>query len=492
MKEKEKLPDMIPFAGIDQDNLVDLEDLSSVFGVTRSNTAYLDGLNEEQKDMVNGIIEYVKTNKDGKEYFLIQGGGGVGKSYAIGRALHELFGYAVVAAAPSHFAKNILKDFLEEHSVEVYTVATLMGKKLTFNRDGEMVLVDSGSKRKPPLTYADIIIIDEVSMIDDATVQELLEKCKFKKLIFLGDYCQLPPVGQSTDNVAFKNIHAELTEPMRFKGYIYELANAVRSEINKARAGRYAELKVVTMFTRRQSKIAEDGTGYIFLDNFNPFIKAAIKRFKEGKGTQYVRVLAYRNNSIDRLNAIIRKSLYGVKAIQFEVGELIINNGGYKQDITNGQVLVVKSVRNIVGKFGVPCVELRFENDSAVVPVVSIEGKKDYSYYENDLLSIAKKNSSKWEEFYAFKDSFAYFNYSYATSIHKAQGSSISNIFIYEDDIMSIKPIGVKEKLQSLYVAITRASFRVFIFNKDLKADQKLLIKEYLLIREEDGKEGKV
>jgi len=482
-KDKKKLPDMIPFAGIDQDNLVELDDLASVFGTHVSNTAYLDGLNEEQVDMVNGIIEYVKTNKDNKEYFLIQGGGGVGKSYAIGRALHELFGYVVVAAAPSHFAKNILKDFLVGHSVEVYTVATLMGKKLTFNDKGEMILVNKPSKIKPPIVSADVIIVDEVSMISDDTIRELLKMCKYKKLIFLGDYCQLPPVKQDHDNIAFNNIHAELVKPMRFTGLIYNLANAVREEINKAREGRYAELRVITLFTKRQSMVSENGSGYVFLNKFSPFINAAIKRFKEGKGTQHVRVLAYRNKTIKTLNDIIRKSLYGSNAKQFEDGELLINDGGYKGEINNGEVMLVRSTREIIGKFSIPCVELSFQDSPIRVPVVSTRGRGEYNDMLAKLKLAAYNRPSKWKEFYAFKDSFAYFNYSYATSIHKSQGSSISNIFIMEEDILGIKPIGTKEKLQSLYVAITRASFRVFIYNKDLDVDQSKLNREYLKIR---------
>jgi hypothetical protein len=35
-------------------------------------------------------------------------------------------------------------------------------------------------------------------------------------------------------------------------------------------------------------------------------LKAAIRRFKKGKGTGYVRVLAYRNKTIEKLNVHIK------------------------------------------------------------------------------------------------------------------------------------------------------------------------------------------
>jgi hypothetical protein len=51
-------------------------------------------------------------------------------------------------------------------------------------------------------------------------------------------------------------------------------------------------------------------------------LKAAIRRFKKGKGTGYVRLLAYRNKTIEKLNVHIR--IGGEKPKQFEIGELLI------------------------------------------------------------------------------------------------------------------------------------------------------------------------
>jgi hypothetical protein len=59
------------------------------------------------------------------------------------------------------------------------------------------------------------------------------------------------------------------------------------------------------METNRVSQLDETGSGYIFLNNM-PLLKAAIRRFKKGKGTGYVRLLAYRNKTIEKLNVHIR------------------------------------------------------------------------------------------------------------------------------------------------------------------------------------------
>ena len=71
----------------------------------------LEGLNDQQSDMVVNISDYLKDNSK-KEFFLVQGGGGTGKSYSIIRAIQGIDPKFIIAAAPSHFAKNVLQDFL--------------------------------------------------------------------------------------------------------------------------------------------------------------------------------------------------------------------------------------------------------------------------------------------------------------------------------------------------------------------------------------------
>jgi hypothetical protein len=64
------------------------------------------------------------------------------------------------------------------------------------------------------------------------------------------------------------------------------------------------------METNRVSQLDETGSGYIFLNNMPLLLKAAIRRFKR-KRDWYVRLLAYRNKTIEKLNVHIRIGLYG-------------------------------------------------------------------------------------------------------------------------------------------------------------------------------------
>jgi hypothetical protein len=100
---------------------------------------------------------------------------------------------------------------------------------------------------------------------------------------------------------------------------------------------------------------------------------------------------------------------------------------------------------------------LTFEDEDFDVSiiVVATEGEDRYSNTLKDLPALQKKTHSCGETYLHSKSLFAYFNYSYAASIHKAQGSTINHVFIIEDDIL-VKLTTTKEKLQSINVGISR------------------------------------
>lgn len=89
------------------------------------------------------------------------------------------------------------------------------------------------------------------------------------------------------------------------------------------------------------------------------------------------------------------------------------------------------------------------------IKVVKESGKLSAVNYDdclyNKILTSLEKDGNRgtgggWAAFYNFKNSFAYFNYSYVTSIHKAQGNSISHVFIIEEDIYTNRATQLKEK----------------------------------------------
>ena len=104
------------------------------------------------------------------------------------------------------------------------------------------------------------------------------------------------------------------------------------------------------------------------------------------------------------------------------------------------------------------------------------ENLHNYGEIHDGLKTIAKSNKKKWTEYYGFRresmimvtvdhyrdgSSRMYdeviakdFDYGYAITGHKAQGSTYKHVFILEDD-MSLNP-KIKERNQIKYVALTR------------------------------------
>jgi hypothetical protein len=80
------------------------------------------------------------------------------------------------------------------------------------------------------------------------------------------------------------------------------------------RSGLVPSLNIINMETNRVSQLDETGSGYIFLNNM-PLLLKPLSADSKGKGTGYVRLLAYK--TIEKLNVHIRIGLYGkTKAVR--------------------------------------------------------------------------------------------------------------------------------------------------------------------------------
>jgi hypothetical protein len=200
----------------------------------------------------------------------------------------------------------------------------------------------------------------------------------------------------------------------------------------------------------------------------------AVSEFRNNPhSTTACRVIAYKNSTIDKLNSIIRVKLFGKNASKFEPNEIIINEGGYGKHIKNGQVFRVIEASIVSGPHGIPCYLLQLSGD--ILEPVYVVAEEGEDLYDDIVERLERRaNATKqWNEYSDFVESFATFNYSYAVNVYKVQGATIDNVYILEKEIMGVKPIGMKQKFQSMYVAVTRAKHRVYIYNKEEKVDNK-------------------
>jgi len=125
--------------------------------------------------------------------------------------------------------------------------------------------------------------------------------------------------------------------------------------------------------------------------------------------------------------------------------------------------------------------ELGFIYESKPVHVLALDAS-EIKKHANDVSELFKyaKNLHFGEErrealskAWGLKTRFAPLEYAYAITSHKSQGSTYNTVVVDEMDIMSVKPISSKQKSQSLYTAITRASATCIVIDGQ-PIDEKL------------------
>jgi len=115
------------------------------------------------------------------------------------------------------------------------------------------------------------------------------------------------------------------------------------------------------------------------------------------------------------------------------------------------------------------------EGKRYVVPVIADSSRQKY---ESDV-----KNFWNTDKQLAFRlrSVFANIQYGYAITSHKAQGSTYTNVYVFEDNILGpSNASNVKAKNQSLYVAVSRPTTKlVMISNKNQKSEIPQSFEDY-------------
>ncbi len=444
-------------------------------------------LNKEQAESAKKIRDFLNDPDTEGKYFTLTGGPGTGKTFMLKEAMQGFRG-VIYGGTVSHAAKNVLQQSLGT-SITCFTIAQLMGMRMSINDDGTIKFTPGKGMQKT-IKDADILILDEVSMIDDTLFEMIMREVEMYgiRLIAVGDKYQLPPVEQDVDSKFFDTIDAELVKPMRFTGSIQTLSKLYKDQIKHINDGDYFDKHVLNTETQRVSEVDDNYNGYVFTNDIHTVVSEAADEIKNNPDDiNYARILAYKNKSVKDLNVAVRKKIYGDNLGQFEWNEIVICNGGYTYTyfdtfgslrkmpiLYNGQILRVDGWREEEeGPHGIPCLLLRFRDFDVPGhhPIYVVQDtEKAMLAYHNKKLRLeqsAKIDPRQWVKYYAFLDSFAYFDYCYAQNLYKAQGATLTSVYVCEGEVMSVKPLTWKQKFQALYVATTRAKQKLVIHNRN-------------------------
>ena len=444
--------------------------------------------NEGQTEALDKLTDFLKVPRDKSEKtqstFVLVGRGGTGKTTIVKKIVDEFPGKRVVGAAVSHTAKNNLKKSLSSKTVKTISAVTGIG-------NGNKIRDKFNDNT---LAGADIIIIDECSMIDTFTMNRIYELANPNaKIIFMGDNVQLPPIEKNTKesptfNAATKpENNAKLTERMRQgkESPIVPLSDIVAENIE--RSEKEIERKVIK---RRDSNFNPiTNKGVIFTDNNAELMSNLERDFKAD--VQNTKIITYTNDegsgNRTEMNGVVRDILWGADAKnEYNVGEILVaDNIIYDANILNGEYYQVQSVKptdnavtigvpEIVPGRGIVTNQKKFPGYAVTVKVISETDNFGKTITLNLPSAASKKEINRIQDDVKTSNPSLHYqntqvipdvNYGYAITSHKAQGSTFNNTYVMEDNIVGSR-MSNKETNQSLYVAMTRPRNKLVMFSK--------------------------
>lgn len=272
--------------------------------------------NDEQYEAINKIRHWLKSEE---KFFTLAGYGGTGKTTCIKKILDE-YRHDVVVSAPTHKAKKVLMNTTD---MEAQTLHSLLGLRPDVDLDNfNPNDPEFGPIAMPKIGEYNFVIIDEASMINEDLYNMIVEKTKDLpiKVLFMGDPAQIPPVGEKESVVFNNNLNNfyQLTkiERQNDSNPIFEVTDVLRNNLTKPDGG----------FIKK-SKINKLGEGINFITNTDEFKNEILKKYTSDEfksNTDFAKVIAWRNKTVQGANKSIRYSLFGDNADIIEVGDILM------------------------------------------------------------------------------------------------------------------------------------------------------------------------
>lgn len=373
-------------------------------------------------------ITYTKLQKKAihsaliSNLFILTGGPGTGKTTVINGIVFVYCKYnqipieynnslfEIKLIAPTGRAAKRMNETTKLHAETIH-------RFLGYNYQGKFIF------NKDNLVDADVIIVDEASMIDIYLASQFFQAIpKTTKVIIVGDENQLPSVGpgqllkdlidsEMIDCVQLKTIHRQASDSNIIK-LAYDVNNArLPLDIMNAYDDRYFVVEDVNNFESRLVNIIN----YLQVNGYDLHedIQVLIPMYRGKTGIDNVNILLQKEFNPNSSKVLI----HGDR--EFRIGDKVIQLSNQVEDnIMNGDQGVVIGIT---------------DEKNLIVNFMSNE----VSYKIGDLINL---------------------KHAYAMSIHKSQGSE------YKVVVLPIyRSYGIMLKRKLLYTAITRAKEKLIL-----------------------------
>lgn len=359
---------------------------------------------EQQSAALKAVDKWFYQESKKKQVFRVFGYAGTGKTTLATHFAENIDGFVCFAAFTGKAALVMRKNGCEG----ARTIHSLIYKAIVNNQTGE---VTYELNKESMLTDAVLVIIDECSMVDEDLAKDLLSFGV--PVLVLGDPAQLPPVSgagyftEAKPDVMLTEIHRQSKD-----NPIIYLATQVREGI-RPDLGEYGESRVVSSITSAAALEADQ-------------------------------ILVGRNVTRTDMNMKIRRLLKHDRDTPVPSDKLICLKNDKKVGIFNGGMFTLKRV--LASKYKTQFFNMMLDSDDEDRPPLLVKVHKSFFIDDAPVPDWrVLKNSQE-------------FDYGYAITCHKSQGSQWSNVLIYDESWC------FRDQWERwLYTAITRASEKVTI-----------------------------
>ena len=461
----------------------------------------LGSLNSDQEVAFNKLLSYILDREDHR-VFVLKGWAGTGKTFCMSILVNYIINdvypdrdwYKIAVTGPTNKSVRVIRKAsgLHHPRVSFQTIHSLLGLKEKITQEGKIEFVNE-SDFKPSIASTKLLIIDEVSMLNDELFEKIIKYREKTKIICMGDPAQIPPVGRP-DCIPFLE---DLHEKYGIK--TLQLKTIMRQKLNNPIISTSVLLRksvnLSSPVLKNESHINGEGEGIEFLNlndeqtrkGFSAKLGEYFKTQEFEKNSDFCKVIAWRNKTVQTMNGIVRKVIYGEIAATNKIleGEKLIVNSPI---IENGMVMYNTNDELTVDSFEIKQEKLSVDNETYTVKYYhtsvvyldqngeSVHDKIDIIHESSDvdfkkaanvlrLIAISKKGKERsWVAYYDFLRRFADVSYSYAITAHKSQGSTYTYAFLSEDDI-NLNP-EVVERNRIKYTAYTRASKKLYVLKR--------------------------
>lgn len=449
------------------------------------------------------------------DYFrTLEGPAGSGKSTVTKEIISELSKYDVLGVAPTHTAKDILIEFARIRAV---TAHQLLGLK----PDISLEYYNPANPTYSPLSNdlfennkIKLYVIDESSMLNKAIVNMMKERAleENKKLLFIGDRIQLPPVGELL-STAFSSVKTlSLTEIVRQAGSnpINEMISLAREDAQNNTNSYHTYIKQKASLNEKNLVVSEDGIeeGYIIANDVNTIKDKLYTLFSETRAEhdyKYIKILTFTNVKAKAYNKLI-KSVINPSDLPVSVGDwlfgytpiknskdipvtqngvyykvttatldyLVYNTIHYKTVVINMKQFITDEEGNVKEKL--ICIRvLHPDSYEDFYPILKTAFEQGEKYRRWKTYYNLIRNFGVMDDFTKTKlDSRGNpktvkmlsknIDLGYAITVHKSQGCTFNNVFIDYSNFSKCFELSTRKRLT--YVANSRAKSINMVYYK--------------------------